>query len=224
MGVGAVLRHHVLRRSRPLRLPQRGVRPVLPRQRPAARHVPERDPIRGGDHRHDPRSAARRSHHRVRTGRTGLLGWHRQHLSRAPGLPRPRRGHPGHRAAQRHQARDRPPRLRQGLPPVRHRAAGRTGRPGHHDRSTPTGWPKRSTTERSPSSARRATTDTAPWTRSRPCRTSRSSAASACTSTAASVAGSCRSDRSSATTSPSSTSGSRGSRRSRRTPTSTDTR
>ncbi len=58
---------------------------------------------------------------------------HRQHLPRHARLPRarcrPRRDPP-----QRHQARDRAPRVRQGLPPLRHRAAGRAGRPRHHHR------------------------------------------------------------------------------------------
>ncbi len=44
VGVGPVLGHHVLRRPRPLRLPQRGVRAVLPRQRAPAGHVPVAPP------------------------------------------------------------------------------------------------------------------------------------------------------------------------------------
>ena len=60
VGDRQVLGHHVLRRPRPLRLPERGVRALLPRQRAPARHVPERHPVRGRDHRHDPRPPARR--------------------------------------------------------------------------------------------------------------------------------------------------------------------
>ena len=82
----------------------------------------------------------------------------------------------------------------------------------------------RSTTRPSPSSARPATTATAPSTRSRSCPSWRSSAASGCTSTAASAASSSRSARSSATTSRRSTSGCPASPASRPTPTSTATR
>ena len=82
----------------------------------------------------------------------------------------------------------------------------RAGRPRDHDWSTSTGWPATSTTRRSPSSARPATTATAPSTRSPSWRRSPSSAASACTSTAASAGSSSRSARSSATTSRCSTS------------------
>ena len=55
---GKVLRDDVLRRPRPLRLHERGVRALRPRQRAPARHVPERHPLRGRDHRHDARPAS----------------------------------------------------------------------------------------------------------------------------------------------------------------------
>ena len=130
----------------------------------------------------------------------------------------------GHRPAQLRQARDRPPRVRQGLPPVRHRAAAGAGRPrddagrrrttsrepidDEHDRDHRLGLQLRLRHDRPDRGARPS---------------SRSSAASACTSTAASAASSCRSARSSATTSRCSTSACPASRRSRPTPTSTAT-
>ena len=55
-----MLRDDVLRRPRALRLHDRRVRPLRPRQRAAARHLPERDQVRGRDHRHDARPAPRR--------------------------------------------------------------------------------------------------------------------------------------------------------------------
>ncbi len=170
MGVGHLLGHHVLRRPRPLPVPDRGLRPLRPRERPAAGHVPERHQVRGRDHRHDPRPPPRRGRHRRRAGRAGdhrRVGQHRPRHARLPG---PRRPEPRDHPSQRDQARDRPSRLRQGVPPLRHRAApgarrpqidsGRRGlgrRP--HRRRTP-----------SPSSARPATTATAPSTRSRSSR------------------------------------------------------
>jgi hypothetical protein len=57
---GAHQRLDLLRRRGALRLPERGVRSVQPRQRAAARHVPERHQVRGRDHRHDGRHHARR--------------------------------------------------------------------------------------------------------------------------------------------------------------------
>ena len=69
----------VLRRPRPLRLHERGVRPVRPRQRAAARHLPERHPVRGRDHRHDPRPVPRRRGHRRRPRRPRHQRRDRQH-------------------------------------------------------------------------------------------------------------------------------------------------
>ena len=66
LGDGQVLGHHVLRRPRPLRLHERGLRPLRPRQRPPARHVPERHQVRGRDHRHGARPAPRRGGRRRR--------------------------------------------------------------------------------------------------------------------------------------------------------------
>ena len=58
----------------------------------------------------------------------------------------------GHHPAQRDQARDRPPGVRQGLPPVRHRAPGGPGRSRSPPRSTPSGSTPTSTPTRWPSS------------------------------------------------------------------------
>ena len=90
-------------------------------------------------------------------------------------------------------------------------------------RWTSSGWPTTSTTRRWPSSARPATTATAPSTPSPSSPTWPSSAASASTWTAAWAASSSRSARSSATTSRSSTTACPGSPPSRPTPTSTAT-
>ena len=205
-----MLGHDVLRRPRALRLHERGVRAVRPRERAPARHVPERDQVRGRDHRHDPRPAARRRGRPtatpvglVTTGGTGSI------LPRGARLPRARAPD---RAASTAPNFVKPetgaPRVRQGVPPVRRRAAARR-------RSTPT-------TTQVDVDCGRATASTSntiaivgsacnygygtidPIERARP--TSRSSAASGCTSTAASAGSSCRSARSSATTSRCSTS------------------
>ena len=53
LGDRQVLGDDVLRRPRPLPLHERGLRALRPRQRPPARHVPERHQVRGGDHLHD---------------------------------------------------------------------------------------------------------------------------------------------------------------------------
>ena len=78
----------LLRRPRPLPLPGRGLRPVLARQRAAARHVPERHQVRGRDHRHGERPAARHGDRR-RHGRRHREPDHRPVLptasSPAPG-------------------------------------------------------------------------------------------------------------------------------------------
>ena len=105
-------------------------------------------------------------------------GWHREHHATPSWPTASTRRRAGRQPAQRHQARDRPPRVRQGLPPLRHRAAAGPGRPGDDAWSTSTGSPSTSTTRPWPSSARPATTATAPSTRSRSCRTWRSTAAS----------------------------------------------
>ena len=62
---------------------------------------------------------------RRRSGRDGHLGRQRQHRPGGARLPRAGARGPGHRAAEPGQARDRAPRLRQGLPPVRRRDAAR---------------------------------------------------------------------------------------------------
>ena len=127
-------------------------------------------------------------------------------------------------APQRHQARDRAPGVRQGLPPLRHRAARRAGRPGDHARSTSTGSPRNiddQTVALIGSACNYGYGTIDPIDELADAR--RSSTASACTSTAASAASSCRSARSSATTSRCSTSASPASPPSRPTPTSTAT-
>ena len=80
----------------------------------------------------------------VTTGGTGSI------LHADPRLPRARRPDPRRDAAERDQARDGPPRLRQGLPPLRRRAAAGADRPGARPRSTWTGCATTSTTRRWP--------------------------------------------------------------------------
>ena len=207
LGDRQVLRDDVLRRPRALRVHERGVRPVRPRQRAAARHVPEPDEVRGRDHRHDPRPLPRRRGHRHRAGRPRHHRRHRQHPPRDARLPRARA-----QATRRHRSRtSSSPRPRTPRSTRRCHLFGIEVRNAPVDPETTHGRRRlgratTSTTTPSPSSARRATTATAPSTRSTSCRTSRSSTASACTSTAASAGSSCRSARSSATTSRSSTS------------------
>ena len=72
-----------------------------------ARHVPERDAVRGRDHRHDARPAPRRRGHRHHAGRARHHRRHRQHPPRRARLPRARRPDPRHDPAELHQARDR---------------------------------------------------------------------------------------------------------------------
>ena len=120
------LRHDVLRRPRPLRLHERGVRAVRPRERPAARHLPERHPVRGRDHRHGARPVPRRGGHRRRAGRprhhaaapaasstpcspTASTPRETRGITQ-PNFVKPETGHPAFDKA---------------LPPVRHRAARR---------------------------------------------------------------------------------------------------
>ena len=171
-----VLGHHVLRRPRPLRLHERGLRPLRPRERPAARHVPERDQVRGGDHRHDARpartgrgggSAGDDPCGLVTTGGTGsilhaMLAY-REHAAQTRGITRPNVIKPE----------TAPPRLRQGVPSLRGRAAAGPGRTRSRRRSTWTGCATTSTSRHGRArSARPATTATAPSTRSATCPTS----------------------------------------------------
>ena len=72
-------------------LPHRGVRGLRPRERPAARHVPLGDPVRGRDHRDGARPDARRRRSTgTRARRDGHQRRHRQHPARPAGLPRAR--------------------------------------------------------------------------------------------------------------------------------------
>ncbi len=120
---------------------------LLPRQRAAARHVPERDQVRGRDHRDDARPARRGSLSDdaqpaglVTTGGTSSIAHavlaYREHAA------------PSARATQPDQARDGAPRLRQGRPPLRRRDASRSRRPDRRPWSTSSGWPTTSTTTR----------------------------------------------------------------------------
>ncbi len=94
----------------------------------------------------------------VATGGTGSICHamlaYREHAAR----------HRGHRPAQRDQAGDGPSGVRQGLPPVRDRAAGGSGRPGHHPGRHRVGGSATSTPAPWPSSDRPATTATGPST------------------------------------------------------------
>ncbi len=129
----------------------------------------------------------------------------RQHPARRLGLPRARCRRARHHPAQRHQARDGAPRLRQGVPPLRGRVASGPGRPRHHPgrrglgarpHGRPDGGADRVRLQLRLRHRRR---------HRRFVRASRSSAASASTSTAAWVGSSCPSAASWATTSPPST-------------------
>ena len=117
--------------------------------------------------------------------------------------------HPGRRPAERDQARDRPPRLRQGLPPVRHRAAGRPGRPG--TTQVDTDWVDKTIDDEHGRHRRLGLQLRLRHHRPdrRPVGDRPRVTASACTSTAASAGSSSPSARSSATTSRSSTTGCR---------------
>ena len=148
LGDRQVLRDDVLRRPRPLPLPQRGVRPVRPRERPPARHVPQRHEVRGRDHRDGARPHARRRGH----GRARRPAWS------PPAAPAASctRCSPTASTPREHRGIDRPnfvkpetgaPGLRQGLPPVRRRAADACRSTRRPPWSTPTRWPRRSTTE-----------------------------------------------------------------------------
>ena len=149
------------------------------------------------------RPVPRRRRHRRRARRPRHHRRHRQHPPRRPRLPRAGGRDPRRHPAQLRQARDRPPRVRQGLPPVRHRGAQGARRPRHHaGRRRRRGRPA-STTRPSPSWARPATTPTARSTPSPSWASWPRAGASGCTSTAASAGSSSRSARSSASTIPS---------------------
>ena len=149
VGDGQVLGHDVLRRPRALRLHGPRVRAVRARERAATRHVPEHDQVRGRDHRHDARPAARRRGRRRHAGRARHLGRQRQHPPRRALVPRVRAADARHRPAELREARDRPPRVRQGVPPARRRAAAGADRSEDHARSTSTRRRSSSTRTRS---------------------------------------------------------------------------
>ena len=164
VGDRQVLGHDVLRRPRALRLHERGVRAVRPRERAAARHVPERDQVRGRDHRHDARPAARRRGHRRRrrsgsspSGGTGsILHAVLAYREHARADARHRRGPTSSSPRPRHPAFDKACHLLgvelRSAPVDPDDHAGRRRRDGR----------ARSTRTRSRSSARPATTATAP--------------------------------------------------------------
>ena len=126
---GQVLGDHVLRRPRPLRLPQGGVRPLRAPERAAAGHVPERHPVRGRDHRDGARPDARGRRCNGAEPAGMVTSGGSASIAQAV-LAYREQGARGarDRAAEPGQARDRPSRLRQGLPPVRRRDAARRGR------------------------------------------------------------------------------------------------
>ena len=199
-----MLGHDVLRRPRALRLHERGVRAVRARERAAARHVPERDEVRGRDHRDDARPAARRRGHRRRAGRARHLGRHAAASStRCSPTASTRAQTRGIDAPERRQARDRAPRVRQGVPPASASSCGSAPvDPDDHAGRRRRGRASSSTTNTiaiDRLGLQLRLRHDRPDRRARP--SSRSSAASACTSTAASAASSCRGARSSATTS-----------------------
>ena len=98
---GGSLGHHVLRRSRALPLHERGLRSVRPCERAAARHLPERHQVRGGDHLDGPGPAPRRGGgsqrgRPVRAGHHGGTGSiahailaYREHAAQTRGITRP---------------------------------------------------------------------------------------------------------------------------------------
>ena len=209
LGVGPVLGHHVLRRPRPLRLPERGVRRSSPTSTSLQRDMcPSATQFEAEIIAMTLDLLHAEAVDRHRAGRPGVVRWHREHLPRHARLPRPRRRHAGRGPAQRHQARDRPPGLRQGLPPVRDRAPGGPGRPGHHPGRHRLGGRAIDDAHHRPHRLGLQLRLRHHRPDRRRCPTSPSSTGSASTSTAASAAGSSPSARSSATTSPSSTSGS----------------
>ena len=203
---GQLLRDDVLRRPRPLRLPEGGVRALRSPERPAARHVPERDALRGRDHRDGPRPLARRA--RSPTAPT-RRAWSPRAAAAASCTPcSPYREHAAARtrgidAPELRQARDRPPGVRQGVPSARRRAAPRAGRSRRRRRSDAEDAAEL-IDDQTIAHRRlgRATTATARSTRSRSWGSWPSIVASACTSTAAWAASSCPSASSSATPIP----------------------
>ena len=134
---------------------------------------PSADQVRGRDHRHDPRPAPRRRGHRRRARRassppaapaassTRVLAY-REHARQTP------RHRPGRTSSSPRPAH---PAFDKALPPVRHRGAQRAGRPRRRRRSTSAAVADLidDQTDRA-SSARPATTATAPSTRSTSCR------------------------------------------------------
>ena len=180
VGDRQVLGHDVLRRPRALRLHGPGVRAVRARERAPARHVPEHDEVRGRDHRHDARPAARRRDRRraaippASSPRAGAAA----SCTRCSPTASTRSQTRGIDPSELREARDRPPRVRQGVPPARRGAAARRRSTRRPRRSTSTRSPGSSTRTRSRSWARPATTATARSTPSASSRTSRSSAAS----------------------------------------------
>ena len=147
-------------------LPRRGVRPLLARQRAAARHVPERHEVRGRDHRDDLGPAARHGRRRRHERRLG------EPHHRALLLPRARARDARRHPAQRRHADDRARRARQGRALDGHRGAARAADRRVRRRRRRDGR-RSSTTRPSPSSAARPTTRTASSTRSRRSRRSR---------------------------------------------------
>ena len=198
-----------------LRLPERGVRAVRARERAAARHVPEHDQVRGRDHRHDPRPAARRRGHRRRAGRPRHLGRHRQHPARGARLPRARGADSAASTGPTSSSpRPRTPRSTRRATCSASSCGDAPVDPDDHAGRRRLGRATTSTTNTIAivgSAVQLRLRHDRPDRRARP--TSRSSAASACTSTAASAGSSSRSARSSATTSRCSTSASPASRR-----------
>ena len=102
----------------------RGVRAVRARERAAARHVPEHDEVRGRDHRDDARPPARRRDRAtanpvglVTSGGSGSILHavlaYREYAQQTRGIDRPNFVKPETGA----------PRVRQGVPPARRRAA-----------------------------------------------------------------------------------------------------
>ena len=159
----------VLRRPRALPLPQRGVRAVRARQRPAARHVPERDEVRGRDHRDGARPDARRrrARHRRRPGWSPAGGTdslvhamlaYREYAAQERGIDGRRRPTSSSRRPRTRRSTRRP-----GCSGMELAVA--PGRPRTRPSTRPR-WPSRSTTRRSGSSGRPATTATARSTRS----------------------------------------------------------
>ena len=136
-----MLGHDVLRRPRALRLPGPRLRALRARERAAARHVPEHDEVRGRDHRDDARPAARRRGRPtanpvglVTSGGSGSILHavlaYREHAQQTRGIERPNFVKPETGA----------PRVRQGVPSARRRAAARADRSRRRRSPTSTRW------------------------------------------------------------------------------------